>query len=494
MSLRLKFSVVLSLLVLTLAVNVLLSIWSIRFLERELAWPLRYAQPVLIKLHTIKRIGESEAEALGVGRLGLRYEENAARTPPSPDEVSQQILDLEHEAQLEYEALKALPTVRVRSGGTTTDNLQRRSKQILASTHQWIESRTSADLDALIGQIQQRHELIERVEGRIVQDAGLAADYGEKLQFIIYIIVSTSVAGAIASIIYAAILIRRWVFEPVGQLRQAAQRFGKGEFSYRVETRSDDELGQLGDEFNHMASMILQMQQERIEQERLAAMGEMAQRTVHNLRTPLAGIRALAESTRNELDPDSDLLPLQERILNTVDRFEGWLQGMLRVSAPLELQFLDYQPTKLLEVVLANHRDAATAKDIKISYRTDANDLHATGDAHHLEHALTAIMSNAIDFAPRESTIEVEVNELEGYWTVRVCDHGPGVEAELHEAIFRPYFTTRKSGTGIGLAMVKRIIKQHQGEIVLKSPVDPLSGSGTAFVLKIPIHAGRTKE
>ncbi|MBL4790043.1 MAG: hypothetical protein JKY60_13725, partial [Kordiimonadaceae bacterium] len=86
-----------------------------------------------------------------------------------------------------------------------------------------------------------------------------------------------------------------------------------------------------------MASLIKAMQDERVERERLAAMGEMAQRTVHNLRTPLAGIRALAEITKSELDEGSELGEMQDRIMASVDRFEIWLQGMLRVSSPMAL-------------------------------------------------------------------------------------------------------------------------------------------------------------
>jgi len=445
---------------------------------------LRYAQPVLTKFHTIKRIGEDELKALHARETDYIFTNQSITT------IGDHVSDLEYEAEREFEALRKLPTVRVRSGGSTTDNLHRRSLLILKSLNTWIDSESELDYRTLVNHIYERHELIERVEGRILQDAGLAADYGSKLQFIIYIIVSTTLAGAIASMLYTAILVRRWIIQPVGQLRNATQEFGQGNFEHRVKTESDDELGQLGDEFNHMASLILDMQKEQIEQARLAAMGEMAQRTVHNLRTPLAGIRALAETTKNELDPESDLGELQGRILSTVDNFESWLQGMLRVTAPLELQYLEYSPSQLVNTVIRTHLDAANARGISISCDTCESELRAIGDAHHLEHAITAVLSNAIDFAPNDSSIQVEIHINNGYWTVEIADQGPGIEPELHESIFRPYFTTRKSGTGIGLAMVKRIMKQHRGEIIVKSPIDQLSSTGTAFVLNIPIQAG----
>ncbi len=488
MSLKLKFSIVLMLLGIALVVNVVLSVWSIRFLERELAWPLRSAQPVLTGLHHIKRLGEQELENLGVGRSG--YTHLQADQAPLLDAriVGLKIIQAEREAGIELDKLKDIPTVFVRSGVSTIQNLRSRSEKIMNLANEWVESGLPVLYAQLVEHIELRHELIERVEGRILQDAKLATNYGEKLDFVVLILVGVSVAGAFASVVYAAVLLRRWIIEPVRQLREGARRFGRGEFEHRIEIAADDELGQLGDEFNTMSSLIMAMQDERIERERLAAVGEMAQRTVHNLRTPLAGIRALAETTKDELEPGSELYAIQDRILSTVDRFEIWLQGMLRVSSPLAIEHIRYSPRQLVEHVVAAHRDAAKAQSVELIIHDDGVPEHCVGDPHHLEHALTAILSNAIDFSVPDSAVEINLGANERYWTLRVCDHGPGIEPDLHMAIFRPYFTTRKSGTGIGLAMVKRIIEQHQGTVAVESPINPVSASGTAFILTVLIN------
>lgn len=485
MSLRIKFSIVLTLLVVTLLINVVLSLWSIRFLERELAWPLRSAQPVLESLHQIKRLGEQEAADLGVGRSGHNHFDVNQSSLPDVEVVGQKIVESEKAAKVELDKFRNIPTVSVRSGVSTTENLGVRSDDIMRLTLEWIDSGAADVYGQLVERIEMRHELIERIEGRILQDAHLATNYGEKLNFVMLTIIGVSVAGAMGSIVYAAILLRRWIIEPVGQLREGAQRFGRGEFDHRIEISTGDELGQLGDEFNTMSSLIMAMQDERIERERMAAVGEMAQRTVHNLRTPLAGIRALAETTKHELDPDSELHDIQDRILSTVDRFEIWLQGMLRVSAPLEIQHNRYSPLQVITNVIESHQDAAKAQSIELVVHDDGLPEQGTGDPHHLEHAFTAILSNAIDFSPPNSSIEIELGLNGRYWTARIRDHGPGVDPDLQMAIFRPYFTTRKSGTGIGLAMVKRIIEQHHGTVCVESPVDPVSASGTAFFISV---------
>jgi len=493
MSLRTKFSIVLAFLVLTLSINVILSIWSLRFLERELAWPLRSAQPVLSAMHEIKRMGEREAVELGVGRTSEGRRIEGRWTAPDVRVAGPKIIEIESEVATQFSRLKELPTVYVRSGVSTTQNLSDRSRQIMKVAEEWIRTGSKDEYMRLVELVEMRHELIERVEGRILQDAKLAADYGQKLTFVILMIIGVSVAGTIASVIFAAILLRRWILGPVGELREGARRYGRGEFEHQIEVYSEDELGQLGEEFNHMATLIQTMQTERIERERMAAVGEMAQRTVHNLRTPLAGIRALAETTKAELSQGSELQDVQDRILTTIDRFEIWLQGMLRVSSPLELQHGEYQPGILVERVVSSHRDAAAAKSIEIVVHDLGVPESAIGDVHHLEHAFTAILSNAIDFSPSEGVINVELGSEGGYWTASIKDQGEGVDPDLHRAIFRPYFTTRKSGTGIGLAMVKRIIEQHHGVVDVESPIDTVSASGTAFRVKVCIDA-RTKE
>lgn len=489
MSLRQKFFVILAMLSLILGAVVALSIWSIRFIERELAWPLRSAQPVLSGMHSIKRFGEQQASSLGVGRYTLVEFVDSAFSAPDASEIAPVVIDAERQILIQLDAMEEVASLRLRSGVSTIENLRRRSDEILSHAQSWLSSESIEDYSLLIDRIAERHELIERIEGRIIEDAALANTYGQRLRVLIYLIIAVGLIGATLVAAYSVLLLRRWVLDPVERLRIGAQHFAQGDFDYAIEVHTGDELGQLGDEFNHMASTIQAMQDERVERERLAAMGEMAQRTVHNLRTPLAGIRALAETTQSELDPGSDLDELQQRIIASVDRFEGWLQGMLRVSSPLQLHHREYNPIELVQGVIESHRGAAESRTVSIQLRVEHDTGQAIGDPDQLEHAVTALLSNAIDYAPSGTSVELQLDSIEGYWTLKVRDHGPGIPADLHVSIFRPYFTTRKGGTGIGLALVQRIIDQHLGSIEVESPISGDSNPGTAFLIQIRLDA-----
>jgi len=484
MRLRTKLSVVLALLVSTLVANVALSVWSIRFLEQELALPLRSMESVMHRLYEIKRAGESEIDLI-----------SQAIDTNDPDPSSVQLISARltmsegHINQMIGE-LESLPSVMLRSGITTIHNMKSRSLLIMNANEQWANSTEQSDGRLLIDLIDARHELIERIEGRILDDAQLAADFGQNLKARMYSIILVTLVGALAIGLLMVMFIRRWVFSPIEQLRAGAKRMSLGNFDLPIDVHTNDELGQLSDEFNRMGILIGEMQDRKIEQERLAAMGEMAQRTVHNLRTPLAGIRALSETTLDELEPQSDLRDLQTRIISTVDRFEGWLKEMLRTSAPLELHLGEYCPKALVDSVIDAHRSAAESNGLTINYATDNPPKAAIGDAHHLEHAITAIMSNAVEFAPPSSTISIKLDQMADnqgqYWTLRIANAGPMIPQDLHRTIFRPYFTTRQSGTGIGLAMCQRVIDQHHGLIDIESPLNDAQRSGCAFRLSIP--------
>ncbi|RMH28561.1 MAG: sensor histidine kinase [Planctomycetota bacterium] len=480
MALRTKFALVLVLLAGVLVVNVGASVWGLLFLRRELSWPLESIQSVMTGLHEIKRAGERQAAILGSGRL----------TDPTVAPNRADFAALQAKISNELDRLERLPTANVRSGISNARNLRDRSDEIGRLGEAWFDEGATSNTASLVELIDIRHELIERIEGRILADAELAVDHGHRLRTLVMLILVISIIGAVAIAVLISMLVRRWVLVPVETLRAGAERLGRGEFEHRISIGTRDELGRLGDEFNEMAGLIKQMQDERVERERLAAMGEMARRIVHNLRTPLAGIRNLAEITKSELDADSDLIEVQDRIMSSVDRFEGWLTEMLRASSPLQLDPRPFCPADLVRSVIDAHADAARGRGLSIHGSLDALPVRVVGDSSHLEHALTALVSNALEYAPKGSEVVVEGGVGDGYWSVRVIDSGPGIPADLQVSIFRPYFTTRSGGTGIGLALVKRVADQHGGSIVVRSPVDPQRGVGTAFELRLPLGVG----
>lgn len=477
MRLRTKLIFAFLMLSLMLGINVALSVWSIRFLENESARPLDSVQSVMRAFHSIKRHGERQIDLLVNIEHGSQ--ENTLETVRS-------IEDMIHD---ELGVLEQLPTSAMRSGISTVENLRVRSESIRSRLEVGFDPEGGGEL---VGMIDLRHELIERIEGQILEDAKLASDFGAVLERRVLSIIFVSVLSVLVFGSLLFILVHRWLLVPIESLRLGTQRMSRGEFDDQIPISRMDELGQLTAEFNRMGWLVRDMKQHEIEQERLAAMGEMAQRIVHNLRTPISGIRALAETTADELPDSSDLRDLQERIIESVDKFDVWLNEMLRSSSPLTLHTSAVDIDGLVRSVVEMHTTSAHSKGVSIMYRSELHTLDIQGDRQHLEHCIVALLSNAVSFADAGTDIEIELmvdnQHTPAVWRLVVSNDGPMIPKDLHLSIFRPYFTTRAGGTGIGLAMVQRVVEQHQGRIRVDSPLNTANQTGCSFVVEIPIH------
>lgn len=481
MRLQQKFAVLFAMLGLTTGLSVVLAVWAIGFLERELAWPLQSIHEVMSGLHEMKRSVEDESSSIGFLRgSGARLEGDSSAH--HSEEAQLQFAGAQVRMEAAIDRLEVLPSYLMRSGLSTAQNLRSRAERIGELGSKWFSSGASDDRAELGRELGSVHELIERLEGRILNDAALSVEHGKSLRTLVLgLVIVTSLVVVLTGLL-AVFLVRRWVVAPIEVLREAAERIGQGDLTHRVEVVGSDELAVLSRDMNEMAATLGRLQDERIGRERLAAVGEMAQRIVHNLRKPLSGIRALAETTRSELPPESDLVEVQDRIMRAVDRFEEWLKDVLRASSPLELRTERAEIGPWLRSVLDAHEPEARQKNVQLDLMLEVPPGFVRFDPHHLGHAVSAVVSNAIDFSPEGGTVRVSAGSENGSWWIRVADSGPGIPEGQTEAVFRPYMTTRTAGTGIGLAIAKRVLEQHGGAIRVVSGATGVSDLGGAVL------------
>ena len=279
---------------------------------------------------------------------------------------------------------------------------------------------------------------------------------------------------------------------PVARLREGAERFAAGDLEHRVRVRGGDEIAVLTAQVNAMAASITEMQERTVERERLAAMGEMMRRLVHNIRNPLGGIRNLAELTAMRAEQPGAVREMQSEIIHAVDRFDRWLGEVLDVTSPLKLRIERHEVHAWLGGAIEAVRPMATARGVAIEVRTD--DRSERFDAHHLEHAVVALLTNALEAAPSGSTVRVRVSsdgpaEGECGWRIEIEDEGPGVPEEIREQVFRPYFSTKASGRGTGLASANQVVTGHGGRIELL----PRESGGLRCAVRLPEFPGSVR-
>lgn len=488
MSLQRKFVVLLAVLSLAVLVNAGVALWTLRF-TANLATPWTSMQRIQRSLRTIKHRASDQI------RLWAPYFPIAPpdEAPPPAEAPEQQFEEASADIDRALTELQAMGTYRLFIGASTSQNLERRIQSARHAGKRCLADPAPTNLDEAFDEYFNLHELIQRMEDAVLEAGSLHLDLSRVIQPWMVIILGASLLDAALAGVLGVVLVRRWVVRPVKALREATERLAQGDFAYRVPVMAKDELGKLSEEVNHMAGMISAMQEERVERERLAAVGEMVRRLAHNLRNPLAGIRSLAELTRTELPPDAPGQENQARIVATVDRFEHWLKDVLNATSPLQISRQSIPVGPWIQAVLEPLRAMGAAKGVDLVLDADRAPAVADLDPRHLEHAVVAVVTNAIQASPHAQGVSVAVRTCEDgqSWEIRVADRGPGVPPDVVDRIFRPYFTTKRDGTGIGLAVAKQVVEQHGGRIWVESggtgrEEGVTGGSGAVFTMRMP--------
>ncbi len=236
------------------------------------------------------------------------------------------------------------------------------------------------------------------------------------------------------------------------------------------------------------ADRELELQRRRVAEERrerLAAIGELCSSVAHGIRNPLAAIRSSAQLMleQNVLDDDARLR-LQD-VLAEARRLGDRVTGLLNLSRTNAAAF---GPVSLRDVASSAVRELRPELDrlgFEVQLDLSSSDVVLEGDRRQLEQVVIELVSNAMEHAPAGGRIAVRCHEPNGDGRARLVveDNGPGVPRDARKRIFDLFYTTKPSGTGIGLATVMRITRLHSGEIHLDCP----SGGGARFTVALPV-------
>lgn len=484
-TLRAKFGFLLAALGLVVAINAGTTLWGVLFLERQLDQPMRATETALRLLAVAKRAsGEQHnliARGTGAAAIGPAAPTGTEAPPGPPDREG--LLALSNNAATAMVTLRSTPGLEVVLGDGVPQYLAGRVGLARDDVVRWLDAGDREARDHALAVLFDIHERIEKTEANVVENAGRAGTHTESMRQRVLMLLAASAAVAVLAGTLALQLVRRWVLRPITELRLAAERFAQGELDYRVAVAGPAEIATLAGEFNAMAGTIKAMQAERIERERLAAFGTATRRIVHNIKSPLAGIRMMAELAAAESKTPSDPLA---RIVTTIDRLNTWLKRLLDLSRPGELVEVEAEPARWLDEVLAPLRARAQGAGVDLRLDASAAPKRARFDPAQLEQAVVALVSNALEVTPHGGTIRVIAwSENNTRWGIDVADTGPGVPSAVADQLFRPYFTTKSDGSGIGLAMASKVVRDHGGEAWLR---DAGTGSGAVFALAIPMR------
>lgn len=228
-------------------------------------------------------------------------------------------------------------------------------------------------------------------------------------------------------------------------------------------------------------------------QERLASIGRLAAGVAHEIGNPVTGIASLAQNLRYETD-DPLLLESAEQIVKQTQRITSIVQSLVNFAHSGR-----EQPTRAKEAVSIERCVGEAIQLLELDRAAEQvrfindcpSELEVAGDQQRLTQVFINLLTNARDASCSGGQVEVraQLHDDKPWAHIRVIDQGSGIDTELIDQIFEPFFTTKEpgKGTGLGLALVYRIIADLNGEISVESPYHGTNGGGTCFHIKLPL-------
>ncbi|GHV14543.1 hypothetical protein FACS189491_10990 [Spirochaetia bacterium] len=291
-----------------------------------------------------------------------------------------------------------------------------------------------------------------------------------------------------------AISFTRRVTQPLVELTEATRRVAEGDFSIQILARRGDELGLLIRSFNAMVQDLEKSRAALVKAEKISIWQNMAQQLAHEIKNPLTPIKLSAERVlrrwRNEPERIGEIL--ESSMLAIVQETEG-LSTLLNefriLSRPMEPSQSWTSLRELIAETITPYGSSHPAIQFDIEHVGE--DVPVKIDKHRIAQVLTNLIINAIDAMDDKGLIEIRTDLVKKretrYCRLSIRDTGKGISKEESAFVFTPYFTTKASGTGLGLPIVERIVNDHGGAIWFNSA----EGMGTTFFIDLPLETSR---
>lgn len=311
-------------------------------------------------------------------------------------------------------------------------------------------------------------------------------------QFMIMSTLGTMLIVGAAISLLTTFIVKR----PISNLEKTMRRAQGGNLNARVDARSSDEIGRLGKSFNDMISRLDESNREieRLHREqmsraeRLASIGEMAASVAHEIKNPLAGLSGAAHVLSKSFGPEDPREQATKEMLKLTGRLDKTINDLLSFARVVNPSFQAINPNDVIEETLFFLRKESRDSQCEIADALDSAMPDIEMDPKQIQQVLFNLLINARQacgaggkvtisshrFASR--TVLAEGDETE-FIEIRVSDNGPGIATEVAADIFKPFFTTKNQGTGLGLPISRNIVEAHGGTMA----VDTAPGQGSVF-------------
>ncbi len=318
-------------------------------------------------------------------------------------------------------------------------------------------------------------------------------------------------------VIVISVRVARRIADPIHALAEAAHQVAGGDYSAKIETHSEDEIGYLSSSFNTMTSELDRarqaltesaddlerkveqrtaelkaMQAHLLKSEKLAAVGKLAAGVAHEINNPLTGVLTNSSLMLQDLPEDHPWRDDVQTIVNETLRCRRIVKGLLDFARQTKPQRTLLDMNQVVQDVLSLVRNQASFRNITISVSLP-NDLPTVlADGDQMRQVVLNIVLNAAEAMADGGELRVTSRPAPGERGVelRISDTGAGIPDEVKAKLFEPFFTTKKTGTGLGLAIAYGMIERHRGSLRVEST----PGKGSTFVIVVPVGGASEDE
>jgi signal transduction histidine kinase len=276
------------------------------------------------------------------------------------------------------------------------------------------------------------------------------------------------------------------IVTPIRKLLIGTREVSLGNLEVSIPHKHEDEMKTLIDGFNSMVENLKKHQLEMAEMSKKVAWAEMARKVAHEIKNPLTPIQLSAEHllrvyNDKKEDFEDALNESTSYIIKEVDNLRRIAKEFLEISKESAIQKEPFDLKEVIEDTLSPYKNAF-AERVTLRENYEGENFIYNGDRSKIQIALRNIFTNAVEAIGKQGEIQINLSRRKTGLKVEVTDSGMGMDQEIRDRIFEPYFSTKEVGTGLGLPIAKKIIEDHNGKIEVSSD----KKKGTKITIFLP--------
>ena len=326
-------------------------------------------------------------------------------------------------------------------------------------------------------------ELLTNKEGEVYGAVRFVVSLREANKHVLLACVVAVAIGIVvlAVIVFSGLYFTNSIVRPIRGVSNMARKIAMGDFNSRIEIQSNNEVGELCDSINYMASEL--QQAESLKNDFISSVS-------HELRTPLTAIRGWAETAKYSVGFDEEtVLKGLDVVLKDSERLHHLVEELLDFSRMrsdrLSLEMDKFNVNTIINEAADMYRELAKKQSVELVYMRRTEEIFCFGDANRIKQVFINVIDNALKYNQAGGQILIEQIIEDGCIQIAVSDTGVGIAAQDLDRVKEKFYKANKQvrGSGIGLAVADEIIKQHNGLLLLEST----EGVGTTVKIVLPL-------